>query len=102
MYKRQGDDAGGSVTALNGQTADTGAQTASGGNGADNSSSAQQGSASSSSSGLIGEDAAKNAALKHAGLSANNVTFLRCKLDWDDGRQTYDVEFYTADYKEYD
>ena len=97
-----GDDAGGSVTALNGQTADTGAQTASGGNGADNSSSAQQGSASSSSSGLIGEDAAKNAALKHAGLSANNVTFLRCKLDWDDGRQTYDVEFYTADYKEYD
>ena len=30
------------------------------------------------------------------------MTFLRCYLDWDDGRQVYDVEFYTEDRKEYD
>ena len=27
---------------------------------------------------------------------------MQCKLDRDDGRQVYDVEFYTSDYKEYD
>ena len=30
------------------------------------------------------------------------MTFIKSKLDWDDGRQVYDVEFYTSDYKEYD
>ncbi len=47
-------------------------------------------------------DQAKNKALAHAGLKANQVTFVKSKLDWDDGRQVYDVEFYTSDYKEYD
>ena len=51
---------------------------------------------------LIGEEAAKSAALKHAGLSAGSVTFLPVKLEWEDGRQVYDVEFFTADGKEYD
>ena len=50
----------------------------------------------------IGETAAKNKALAHAGLQSSQVTFIRCNLDWDDGRMVYDVEFYTADYKEYD
>ena len=51
---------------------------------------------------VIGEEAAKTAALTHAGLVETDVTFLRSYLEWDDGRQVYDVEFYTADYQEYD
>ena len=51
---------------------------------------------------VIGEEAAKTAALTHAGLAESDVTFLRSYLEWDDGRQVYDVEFYTADYQEYD
>ena len=47
-------------------------------------------------------DQAKDKALAHAGLKADQVTFVKSKLDWDDGRQVYDVEFYTSDYKEYD
>ena len=47
-------------------------------------------------------DQAKDKALAHAGLKANQVTFVKSKLDWDDGRQVYDVEFYTSDNKEYD
>ena len=30
------------------------------------------------------------------------MTFVKAELDRDDGRLVYDVEFYTADYKEYD
>lgn len=56
----------------------------------------------STTTGLIGEAAAKQKALSHAGLKDSQVTFVRAYLDWDDGRQIYDVEFYTADYKEYD
>ena len=49
----------------------------------------------------IGETKAKDIALKHAGLSSSKVTFLPVKLDWDDGRQVYEVEFYSGN-KEYD
>lgn len=45
---------------------------------------------------------AKSKALTHAGLTANQATFVKARLDRDDGRQHYEVEFYTADYKEYD
>lgn len=48
------------------------------------------------------EDEVKAIALTHAGVSANDVTFVKCGLDWDDGRETYDLEFYTKDYQEYD
>ena len=51
---------------------------------------------------VIGETAAQAKALAHAGLTAKDVTFVRSHLDWDDGRQVYDVEFYTKDYREYD
>ena len=50
----------------------------------------------------ITESRAKEIALADAGLSADQVTFIKSKLDYDDGRQVYDVEFYTSDYKEYD
>ncbi len=49
----------------------------------------------------IGEAKAKDIALKHAGLSSSKVTFLPISLDWDDGRQVYEVEFYSGN-KEYD
>ena len=53
-------------------------------------------------SAAITEDDAKNAALAHAGLTADQVSFARAHQDRDDGRLVYDVEFYTADYQEYD
>ena len=37
----------------------------------------------------------------HAGLSADKVTFIEAKLDRDDGRQVYELEFFT-DTKEYE
>ena len=52
--------------------------------------------------GIIGEAEAKAKALTHAGLKESQVTFLRAELDRDDGRQVYDVEFYTQEGKEYD
>lgn len=65
--------------------------------------SSQSSSVQTQSSGeLIGEQAARDAALEHAGLSDSQVTFLKTKLDREDGRQVYEVEFYTEDYKEYD
>ncbi len=42
----------------------------------------------------IGEQAAQDAALAHAGVSAQNVSFVRTKLDFDNGRWEYEVEFY--------
>ncbi len=51
---------------------------------------------------LIGEGKAKSTALAHAKLDATQVTFVECKLEWEDGRQVYDVEFYTAEGREYD
>ena len=52
-------------------------------------------------SAAIGEAKAKDLALSHAGLTAGQVTFLQVKLDWEDGRQVYEVEFYSGS-KEYD
>ena len=50
----------------------------------------------------ITADKAKEIALNHAGLTASQVTFVRAQLEWDDGRQVYDVEFYDGNYTEYD
>ena len=52
--------------------------------------------------GIITEEEAKEIALSAAGLTGDQVSFVRSKLDYDDGRQVYDVEFYTSDYSEYD
>ncbi len=51
--------------------------------------------------GGIDEEQAKQIALEHAGLEQADVTFVHVKLDWDDGRQEYEVEFY-KDNTEYD
>lgn len=50
---------------------------------------------------LIGEEKAKQIALDHAGVSASKATFLQVRLDWDDGRQEYEVEFWAGN-TEYD
>lgn len=39
-------------------------------------------------------DKAKQIALSHAGLTSSQVTFKRTELDFDDGIQKYEVEFY--------
>ena len=41
----------------------------------------------------IGEDAALEIALKDAGLAESDVDVTKCKLDYDDGRTEYEVEF---------
>lgn len=43
-----------------------------------------------------GLEQAKNAALTNAGLEASQVTFTKAKLDYDDGRDVYDIEFVTS------
>lgn len=47
----------------------------------------------SSGNSVIGADAAKAAVLKHAGLSASKVSRLKVELDYEKGRQIYEVEF---------
>lgn len=51
---------------------------------------------------MISQEEAKAKALAHAGLTVDQVNFVRSQLDREDGRQVYDVEFYTKDGKEYD
>lgn len=50
---------------------------------------------------IISLDEAKEAALSDAGLEENAVTFIKTKLDCENRRQVYDIEFYSAD-TEYD
>ena len=49
----------------------------------------------------IGVSKAKEIALKDAGLSASKVDFIKAKLDKDDGKRVYEVEFYQGN-MEYD
>ena len=44
---------------------------------------------------------AKSIALKHAGVSASKATFVKAKLDYEDGQQVYEIEFYSGN-TEYD
>ena len=53
-----------------------------------------QASGSASQSAYIGLEAGKAAALSHAGLTADQVTFLEVEYDYDDGRMVYEVEFH--------
>ncbi|MCC8073404.1 MAG: PepSY domain-containing protein [Clostridiales bacterium] len=49
----------------------------------------------------IGVDAAKKKALKDAGLSSSQVTFIKAKFEIDDGIPLYEIEFETTE-KEYE
>ena len=49
---------------------------------------------SASQNGYIGLDAAKQAALQHAGVSASDATFVEAEYDYDDGKMVYEVEFH--------
>lgn len=44
----------------------------------------------------IGREAAKSAALTHAGVSESQTTGMKVERDWDDGRLEYEVEFYAG------
>ena len=49
--------------------------------------------AAAADDGYIGKEAAKAAALAHAGLSEAQVSKVKCELDREDGRVVYEVEF---------
>lgn len=51
---------------------------------------------------MLTEEEAKEKALAHASLESSQVTFVQCKLEHEDGRQVYDVEFYAGDNQEFD
>lgn len=52
---------------------------------------------------LISEASAKSAALSNAGLRASQVAYTKCQLEWEDGVQVYEIEFYnTANYQSYE
>ncbi len=52
--------------------------------------------ANTSNTAYISVDEAKNIALGQAGLSASNVNFVKTKLENDDGRAEYEIEFYSG------
>ena len=56
---------------------------------------------SGTKSDYIGTDKAKSIALENAGVKTANATFTAAKLDRDDGRYVYEIDFYTSD-REYD
>ncbi len=67
------------------------------------SASVSSGTTSQSSGTYIGVDEAKSIAVSHAGLSVSDVTFKKAKLDDDDGRVEYEIEFYYGNMEyEYD
>lgn len=50
----------------------------------------------------ISADRAKEIALNHAGVLKEDATFLRTERDSENGKEVYEVEFYSKDKKEYD
>ncbi len=63
--------------------------------------SANKAQANTDKTAIITKDEAKQVALKHAGFDETQVKFLRAEYDYDNGRETYEVEF-TKDKYEYD
>lgn len=62
---------------------------------------ASSGSSAASSTGDIGNEQAKAAALKHAGLSEAEITQIKMERDYEDGRLEYEIEFWAGS-TEYD
>ena len=62
---------------------------------------AQTGETASQAASAVTEEEAKKIALDDAGVSESNVTRIRTKREYDDGRELYSVEFY-VDAEEYD
>lgn len=60
-----------------------------------------QPSSGTTASGFIGKEKAKQIALSHAGVSDADISYMKVKLDTDDGKNEYEVEFYSGN-KEYD
>lgn len=56
---------------------------------------------SNSAASYIGADKAKSIALENAGVKTSAAVFTAAKLDRDDGRYLYEIDFYTSD-TEYD
>ena len=52
-----------------------------------------------SSGAYIGEESAKAAVLEYSGLSVDSVTFTKVKLDYDDGRMVYEIDFFTSEHE---
>ena len=77
-------------------TGNQASQEAQGGQSTEASGSQQQGQAGLANQPKIGLEEAKEAAVKHAGLSGDGVTFTKEELDYDDGRAEYDIEFVTG------
>ena len=50
----------------------------------------------------IAEASAKTIALVHADVNDSDVSFVKVKLDRENGRHVYEVEFYDSNYNEYD
>ena len=46
--------------------------------------------------GTVDEAAAQKIALEHAGVKAADATITKSKLDYEDGRQVYDIEWYVG------
>lgn len=46
--------------------------------------------------GTVDEAAAQKIALEHAGVKAEDATITKSKLDYEDGRQVYDIEWYAG------
>lgn len=51
------------------------------------------------STGAVDEAKAQEIALAHAGIKAADATITKSKLDYDDGRQVYEIEWYANDAK---
>ena len=92
-------DNAGAVT----QTRETSARSESAGSASDQAQSETRGQAQTidGTNTAITEDEARTAALADAGVSESDVTRIRVKQDWDDGRHIYEVEFYVGR-EEYD
>ena len=63
---------------------------------------ASQTTAAAEPDGTIGVEKAKTVALEKVGLSEDEVVFSKAKLDRDDGRLEYDIEFYVVGEREYE